>query len=221
MMAEARVIGVLVRSELRLEARTGDVLRSVLPYALGGLILFALSVGSDAALLRDVGLGIAAAVVLLFGGQAAARRGLLDEAGIRDLVGASGVEPAPVLVARMLTMVVLLSALTLVLAPIAIVLFDPVAAGSGWLLAVVALAVVGLAGLTTIAGALLTSTAVRGVIAPLLVVPLGVPLLLAVTQVPEAVTYGTHAGSWLLLVATIDVVVVGLLIGLARWMESG
>lgn len=220
-MAAARQVGVLVRSELRLEARTGDVLRSVLPYAVGGLMVFALSVGTGAALLRDVGLGVAGAVVLLFGGQAVARRGLLDEPGVRDLVGVAGVAPVRVLVARMITMAILLTAFTAVVAPVAVVLFDPVLAGGAWLVAVVALAVVGLAGLTTIAGALLTQTSVRGVIAPLLVVPLAVPLLLAVTQVPEAVAYGSHAGSWLLLVAAVDVAVVGLLLGLARWMELG
>lgn len=213
-------VAVLVRAEVRLEARTGDVLRTVVPYAAGGMLLFGLSVGADAASLRRVGVGAAWTVILLFGSQAAARRGLLDEAAVRELVVVTGVPGRRVLAARIVTMTGLLSVLLAVLVPTAIALFDLPTTGGLWLLATLGLAVVGLGTLTAIAGALVAAGSVRAVLAPLLVVPLTVPLLLAVVQLPDAAAHGASPGSWVLLAAVVDVAILTTSWGVAPWLQG-
>lgn len=220
MSTAMREVAVLVQAELRLEARTGDVLRTVVPYAAGGLLLFGLSVGVDTAALRRVGLGAAWTIVLLFGSQAAARRGLLDEAPVRDLVIVSGVPARRVLAVRVITMTGLLALVVAVLAPVSIALFDLPTTGGAWLLGTVALATVGLGALTAIAGGLITAGSVRAVLAPLVVIPMAVPLLLAVVQVPEAVAHGATPGSWLLLAAVADVAVLTVAWSVAPWLQG-
>lgn len=66
----------------------------------------------------------------------------------------------------------------------------------------------------------MTTTAVRGVVAPLLVVPLSVPLLLAVVQVPPTLAYGGSPLPWLLVAVLVDVTLLTMAAGLAPWLEG-
>jgi heme exporter protein B len=213
-------VAALVRAELRLEARTGDVLRGVAPYAVAALVVLALSVDADTALLRQIGLGAGGAVLLLFGSQSAARRGLLDADAVRALCAVSGVAAGTVLLARVVTTLAMLLALAVVVVPVTVVLFDLAPAGGWWLAAAAVLALVGLATLTALAATLVATTSVRAVVAPLLVVPLSVPLLLAVVQIPATVTYGGTPLSWLLLAGLVDLVLVTSAVALAPWLEG-
>jgi heme exporter protein B len=213
-------VAALVRAELRLEARTGDVLRGVAPYAVAALVVLALSVDADTALLRQIGLGAGGAVLLLFGSQSAARRGLLDADAVRALCAVSGVAAGTVLLARVVTTLAMLLALAVVVVPVTVVLFDLAPAGGWWLAAAAVLALVGLATLTALAATLVAATSVRAVVAPLLVVPLSVPLLLAVVQIPATVTYGGTPLSWLLLAGLVDLVLVTSAVALAPWLEG-
>lgn len=213
-------VAALVRTELRLETRTGDVLRGVAPYAVAALVVLALSVDADTRLLRQIGLGAGGAVLLLFGAQSAARRGLLDTDAVRTLCAVSGVAPGTVLLARVVTTAAMLFALAAVVVPVTVVLFDLTPVGGWWLVATTVLALVGLSTLTALAATLVAATSVRAVVAPLLVVPLSVPLLLAVIQIPATVTYGGAPLSWLLLAGLVDLVLVTSAVTLAPWLEG-
>lgn len=213
-------VATLVRAELRLEARTGDVVRCVVPYALAGMVVLALSVNADMSVLRRIGLGAGTAVLLLFGTQSAARRGVLDQDAIRELCAVSGVRAGTVLLARVVTTMTMIVVLAVVLVPVTIALFDVTPAGGWWLLATFVLALLGVAILTALAATLVASTSVRAVVAPLVVVPLSVPLLLAVVQVPPTVTHGGSPLPWLLLAALVDMVLIAAAMAVAPWLEG-
>lgn len=213
-------VAALVRAELRLEIRTGDVVRSVAPFAVAALVVLALSVDADTNLLRRIGLGSGGAVLLLFGAQSAARRGLLDADAVRELCAVSGVSAGTLLLTRVVTTATMLLALLAVVAPVTVALFDLAPVGGWWLVATGVLALIGLATLTALAATLVGSTSVRAVVAPLLVVPLSVPLLLAVVQIPPTVSYGGSPLSWLLLAALVDLVLLTTATVLAPWLEG-
>lgn len=219
-MSATRHVVALTRAELVLELRTGDVLRTVAPYAVAALVLLALSVDANTVVLRQIGLGAGWTVLLLFGSQAASRRGLLDRAAVHELCRVSGVAPRTLLAARVVTTTTLLTVLLAVLVPVVVALFDLSLAGGLWLLSTALAALIGLATLTSIAGALVTTTAVRGVVAPLLVVPLSVPLLLSVVQVPPTLAYGGSPLPWLLVAVLVAVTLLTMAAALAPWLEG-
>jgi len=81
------------------------------------------------------------------------------------------------------------------------------------LLVVFPLVALGLALLGTLAGSIVSSVNAGTALVPLLVAPLSVPLLLAATQALEGLRLGRSILSWLLLMATVVLVlaIVGVL----------
>ena len=131
----------------------------------------------------------------------------VDGPAQRDLLALLGVDPAAGFAGQTLANALLLVAFQLLLAPVAVALYDPGLAGWRWLGLTVPLVALGQAALGTLAGRLTASLPVRNTLAPLLVVPLSLPLLLAGTQAVAGAAYGRSPAAWLLLLVATDLVV--------------
>ncbi len=210
---------MLTRRDLRVETRTGEVMAATLPFAATALLVVALAVGANVALLRELAAGLYWAVMLLFGALVATRQSSLEPAAHREALILLGVEPAAWFLAGSFANTALLVAMQAVLAPVVIVLYDPPLAGWVWLAAVAPLAAVGLAALGSLASALAGRMRSRAVVAPLLVVPLATPVVVAGTQVMDGAIYGQSPLPWLLLLAAMDLILVAAGIAVAPWTE--
>jgi heme exporter protein B len=212
--AAAAGAGVLARQaleiaakDLRVEARSGEALPVILPFGAAALLLLPVAVGADRPLLRQTGWGMFWVVVLLFGTLVTVRGTAVDDPAQRDLLTLLGVDPAARFAGQTLASALLLVAFQLLLAPVAVALYEPGPAGWRWLGLAVPLVAVGLAALGTLAGTLTASLPARATLAPLLVLPLSVPLLLAGTQLMAGAAAGRSPAAWLLLLLAADLVV--------------
>ena len=210
----------IVRKDLRLEARAGEALLVTLPFGAVALILVPLAVGTDVPLLRQIGAGLYWVVVLLFGVLVTMRQSAVDGPSQRALLQLCGVDPVVRVLGRTVANAVLLLAVEVLLAPVAVALYDPDLSGWPWLLPILPLVAAGLAALGALADGLSESLAERVAIGPLLVVPLSLPLLLGATQVLQGPRYGRSPWPWLLLVVTVDLVVVAAATLTARSLEE-
>lgn len=212
----------LTRKDLRVEARTGEALLVTAPFGAVALMFLPLAVGTDLPLLSQVGPGFYWVVVLLFGVLVTLRQSGVDGPAQRTLLRLSGVEPVVRVLARVVANAVLLLAFEAVLLPVMVVLYNPDLRDWPWLLSVMPLVAVGLAFLGALADGLSDSLQGRVTLGPLLVVPLAMPLLLGATQVLEAARYERPPWPWLLLVATVDLVVLlGTTLSAAALEEAG
>ena len=127
-------------------------------------------------------------------------------APMADLLALLRVDPAAIFLGRAAASTVLLAIYEAVLAPVAVVLYAPAPVPRwGWLLVVGALVASGLALTGTLAAELTAGLRARTALAPLLVAPLAVPLLLAATQVTESLRAGGSIISWVLLMSAMNV----------------
>lgn len=210
----------LVRKDLRLEVRAGEALLVTLPFGAVALMMVPLAVGTDIPLLRQLGAGLYWVVVLLFGVLVTLRQSAVDGPAQRALLQLSGIDPVVRVIGRVLANAALLLALELLLAPVAVALYDPDLSGWPWLLPVLPLLAAGLGALGTLAGGLAENLTERMSVGPLLVVPLAIPLLLGATQVLQAAAYGRSPWPWLLLVLAVDLVVLTAVTLTARPLEE-
>lgn len=205
----------VVRKDLRIEGRTGEVLLVTVPFGALALLLIPLAVGTNAPLLSQIGMGVYWVVVLLFGMLVTQRSTAFDSDECRDLLTLLAVDPAAVFLGRVSASSLLLIAFEAILAPVAIVLYAPPGvSGWAWLILIAALVAVGLALVGTLTAEITAGLRGRATLAPLLVVPLAVPLLFVATQATEALRLGRGIISWVLLVCAMNVglSVVGVLI---------
>lgn len=180
-------VSELARKDLRVEGRVGEVFHITVPFGAVALILIPLAVGTDLNLLESIGVGLYWSIVLLFGMLVAFRQTAADGPAQRDLLSMLAIDPAARFAGKVAATSLLLLAFELVLAPIAIVLYDPAPAGSwGWIVASAVLVAVGLAMIGTLAGSVTSGLKTRNTLAPLLVAPLSLPLLVGATQVYES-----------------------------------
>ncbi len=196
----------LARTELRVEARAGEVLWVITPFGAVALLLVPMAVGTDRPLLAQLGVGLYWLVVLLFGVLTTLRQSATDSPEQLAVLRLGGLPPAARLVGRAAANTVVLLVFELVLAPVALVLYQPDVSGWAWVVAVLPLVAAGLSALGTLAGAVAAGLAGRSALGPLLVCPVALPLLLAATQVSQASIYGRGAWSWLMLAVTIDLI---------------
>ena len=200
--------GALLRTELRVERRTGDALLVTAPFAAAGLLVVAIAVGADTPLLRRIGPGVYWSLTLLFGALVTLRRTLTDAPERRDLLTLLGVDAAVQWLARATAAAALVIGFEVLLLPVLVVLYDPPLVVT--VIALGVLAGLGIGALGTWASDLATGGP-RSSLVPLIVTPLGLPLVLAAVQVQDGAQYGASPWPWLLLAATTDLVI--LLVG--------
>lgn len=210
----------LARKDLRLERRAGEALLVTVPFGAVALLLAPLAVGVDTPLLRELGPALYWLVVLLFGVLVTMRASAVDGPAQLALLRLAGVSPGVRLAGRAVANGVLLLGLQLLLAPVAVLLYDPELSGWPWLPPVFVLVAAGLAVLGALADALAEGLAGRTTLGPLLVAPVAVPLLVGATGVLQAARYGRSPWPWLLLVATVDLIAALLAAWCARYLEE-
>ncbi len=205
----------VVRKDLMIELRSGEALLITIPFGALALLVIPLAVGTDSRLLSAIGPGMLWVVVLLFGMLVTFRATSLDSGPLRDLTTLAGLDPAAAFLGRALASAVLLLALVVTLTPVMIVLYAPPAI-TGWpsLVGLAVAGAVGLAMIGALAGALVSGLRTRTALAPLLVAPLSIPVLLAATAGTDLVLSGRSNIRWLLLLVAMDlaIAIVGVLL---------
>jgi len=183
------------------------VLWITVPFGAVALLLVPLAIGTDLALLRDIGPGLYWVIVMLFGVLVAVRRTTMDSGGQRDLAARLGIDPAATFVGRVLASGTLLLAFEAVLGVVAVALYDIPLEGWPFLLLILPLAGAGLALLGTLAGTVVATLPSGTALVPLLVAPLAVPLLLGATHALEGLQNDRSILSWMLLMVLVVLVV--------------
>lgn len=211
---------VLVRRDFSVELRAGETLGVTLPFAATALLLIALAIGANVALLRTIAPGVLWSVVLLFGALVSVRHNALEPAAHRDALTLLGVDPVARFVAQTTVGAVLLAAVEATLGLLAIVLYDPPLRGWTWMILLIPLVAVGIAALGSLTSALTARVRGRSVLGPLLLVPLALPLVVGATQVLEGAVYHQSPVPWLLLLVAVDLVVLSLGVAIAPWAEE-
>lgn len=195
----------IARKDLKVEGRAGEVFAITVPFGAVALLLIPMAIGTEKAMLARIGPGMFFAVTLLFGMLVAFRQSATDEPEMRELLTLLGIDPAATFTGRSAASALLLLVFELILAPLDIVLYNPdPVRGWGWLLVIGLLAAIGLALVGTLAGGVTAGVRTRSTLAPLLVAPLSVPLLVASSQVVEALRINRSILIWIALLVAMD-----------------
>lgn len=210
-----RQVGWVFAKDLQVEVRGGVTLRMATPFAALALLLAPLAIGTDTALLRRIGPGMLWLVVILFGMTVTLRSGAPESGPVRDLLTLSGLDPAAAFLGRSLASAVLLFGVTLVLAPLMVVLYAPEGSpGWGWLALLAIAGVMALGLLGSLVATLVTGLQERTALGPLMAIPLAVPVLLATARGTDSAISQQGSLSWLLLLVAMNLalVIVGVLL---------
>jgi heme exporter protein B len=207
-----RVVGALVRKDLRIELRTGEAVPAMLLFSLSTFVLFHFALDR-----RSVEGDLAAGVLwvtLLFAAVLGMVRLFVGE---REQGGFDGFLLAPVdrtalLVAKAAVLFCFLVAVELIAVPaFALLLLGP----APWeavpeLVGVLLLADVGVAVVGTLIGALGVQTRTRELIVPILALPLMIPVAIAAARATSPLLAEAGAGAvpgrWLAVLALYDLV---------------
>lgn len=179
---------LIFRRDLRIEGRTGEALLITLPFGLAALFLIPLALPLDTELLSTIGPGMFWAVTLLFGMFITFRQSAGESPAQHEQLRMLGVDPAARYTGRVVASTLLLVVFELVLAPTTILLFAPEPL-DGWLLVIplALLVAIGLALIGTLVSDMTASLRGRSTLAPLLVAPLSIPLLVPAAQGLESI----------------------------------
>jgi heme exporter protein B len=207
-----RAVGAIVRKDLLVELRTGEAVPTMVLFSLSTFVLF------HFALQRDTVSGDLAAgvlwVTLLFAGVLAIGRLFVAE---REQGGFDGFLLAPVdrtamFLAKAAVLLVFLVAVELIAVPaFAILLLGP----SVWgelpeLVAVLALADLGVAIIGTLVGALGVQARARELLVPIITLPLMIPVVIAAARATSPLLLESGAGAlpgrWVAVLALYDLV---------------
>lgn len=201
-----RLTLLTARKDLLLERRDGEALLITAPFGAAALLLIPIAIGTDIPLLRSVGPGMYWSVVVLFGLLVALRKSAVEPVAQLSMLRLAGVPDAARLLGGALASATLLLTFEVLLAPVAVMFYDPVLTGWPWLVLVLPGVAAGLALLGSIADGLLGHLGMRSTLGMLLCVPLALPLLLGATQTIEAAGYGRSPLLWVMLIVTVDLV---------------
>src|SRR5690606_9233432 len=138
-------------------------------------------------------------VGLLFGMQTALRQSAVETPAQRRQLSLLGVDPVARFTGRVLSASALILVVLAVTAPLVFVFYDPEPiARPAPMAGVLVLFAAGLAMLSTLAGDVTAGLATRTSLAPLLVVPISVPLLMGAAQSLESLVRGRTSLPWVL-----------------------
>jgi heme exporter protein B len=216
-----RQAGEIARKDVMIEGRAGEALYITIPFGAVALMLIPLAIGTDKPLLATVGPGLFLAVALLFGMLVAFRQTATDTPPQRELLALLGTDPAAKFVGRAATSMLLMLAFQIVLVPVTVLLYNPGRMDRWpWLLVVIVLLASGLSLVGTLAGSVTVGLKTRSTLTPLLVAPLSMPMLLAASQVVEALRNGSSILVWILLLMTMDIAMAAIGVSTANPLEE-
>jgi heme exporter protein B len=200
--------------ELLVETRSGETWSIITPFAAAALMTIPLAIGINLPLISTIGWPVFWAITLLFGMQVAWRHASTERSAMRDLITLLGVDPAARFTGRAIASGILLSGFMLVIGILTIFLYSPAGLSRWPLLIVVGLLfAAGLAQLATLAGELTIGLGAKSSLAPLLVAPLALPLLIGAAQATDSLLRSGGILPWLLMLVLADLLlaIVGVL----------
>jgi heme exporter protein CcmB len=213
----ARSVWLIVRKDLTVEVRSGEIAYTTLFFAVSCILIFAFALVQDGRGPEDGAAGLLW-IAIAFAGTLALGRTFERERQsetLRALLMAPTARPA-VYVGKLLGIVALLAGVEVVLVPLVALLLDarqllehPV-----WLAGLLAAGTIGFASVGTLFAAMLIRARSRDVLLPVLLYPVIVPVMIAAVRgtgvllQPEIDT--EVAAFWLMLLTTFDVVFVTL-----------
>ena len=207
-------VRTITSHELLIERRSGETWSIITPFAAAALMTIPLAIGINLPLISSIGWPIFWSITLLFGMQVAWRHVSGERNAMRDLIILLGVDPAARFTGRVIASGVLLSGFMLVIGVLTVFLYSPDALARWPLLILVGLLfAAGLAQLATLAADLTIGLGARSSLAPLLVAPLALPLLIGAAQATNSLTLASGILPWLLMLVVADLLlaIVGVL----------
>lgn len=177
----------------------------VVPFGAVALMVFPLALGIDTAVISRTGPALFWVVTFLFTMQIALRHTTSDGSHHRAMLALLGIDPFARLVGRSIASTILIWLFMAVMFPVMVLFYSPDLPET-WLPALLpaALAGMGLAQIGTLAAEVTTGLRARTTLAPLLVAPLAVPLLIGGSQALESLIRGSGILPWVLLVTATD-----------------
>ncbi|MPZ51902.1 MAG: ABC transporter permease [Acidimicrobiia bacterium] len=214
-------VGTVFRRDVVAEWRRGEVATVVLPFAVVALMVFPLAIGIDLPLLSRIGPAVFWAILLLFGMQVGLRVTSTENAVLRDALALTGSDPLARFVGRTASTTALLLGFSVVLYPAMAIFYYP-DTPNRWLplVGIVALFVIGLGQLVTLAAQVTIGLGGRNSLAPLLIAPLAIPLVVGASQAMASMERGGSILNWTLLVIAVDLALVITAILVARPLEE-
>lgn len=211
----------IARRDLVAERRAGEVVTIVIPFGAVALMAFPLALGVDAAVVARVGPAMFWVVTFLFAMQITLRHTAADRPHHRAMLALLGVDPLARLIGRSLATALLVTVFMLAAFPLMLLLYSP-DLPPGWVSWVLPalLAAVGLAQIGTLTAEVTAGLRARATLAPLLVAPLAIPLLLAGSQAMESLAGGGSILPWVLLATTADLALAVTAAVVARPLEE-
>ncbi|MDX1448926.1 MAG: heme exporter protein CcmB, partial [Acidimicrobiia bacterium] len=181
----------LAKRDLLVERRSRETLAVVVPFAAAAVFVVPFATDALAVRLADLAFPVYWLVALLFGMQAALRQTGAETLGQRRQLALVGVDPVARFAGRTVSGSVLILVVLVVTAPLIFLFYQPPPVPWNWsMVGAMVLFAIGMAMLSTLAGDVTTGLATRTALAPLLVVPVSVPLLLGAAQALESVVRG-------------------------------
>ena len=200
-----RSAGIIALRDLRVEIRSGEALSVVFPFAVVASWVAPLSTNASPLLLRDLAAPIYWLITLLFGMMIVFRQTALETPAQRRALALTGLDPASRFAGRSAASGLIMATVagTLVLPVIVFYDYRP-PSGAGLMAPVIVLAAAGLAMLGTLAGDVTIGLRARTSLAPLLMAPLAVPLLMGASQSLENLVAGKSIITWVLVLVIAD-----------------
>ena len=208
-MSSWRVLRAVAERDLLVEVRTREALLAMGFYALLVLVVFSFAFSADATLTRAVGGGLLW-VAFLFAALVALDRGFLRETAEGCLTGlqTAPASRAAVLAGKFAASYVVILGLEALLLPLFAILFNaPAHARWGGVVVTTLLGTWALAANGTYFSAMSVHTRQRGLLLPLLLLPVSIPAILAMVQATQIFLTGDGvANYWLRLLLGYDVI---------------
>jgi heme exporter protein B len=213
----ARAVWLILRKDLTVEVRSGEIAYTTLFFAVSCLLMFAFALVRDGRAPEDGAAGLLW-IAIAFAGTLALGRTFERERQsetLRALLMAPTARPA-VYVGKLLGIVALLAAVEIVLVPLVAILFEARALLERplWLAGILIAGTTGFAAVGTLFAAMLIRARSRDVLLPVLLYPVIVPVMIAGVRGTAALLQPdvdtAVLGFWLALLTTFDVVFVTL-----------
>lgn len=193
----------------------------VLPFAAAAVFVVPLATNTLEVRLAALGWPVYWLVALLFGMQVALRQSGTETQTQRRHLVLLGIDPAARFAGRALTAAALMLLVLVVIAPLVVLFYNPdVVPPILPALGILLLFAPGLAMLATLAGDVTVGLRARSALAPLLVAPLSVPLLVGGSRAFESVSRGDGTLTPVLLLVVVDLALAASAAVTARSLES-
>jgi heme exporter protein CcmB len=213
----ARAVWLILRKDLTVEVRSGEIAYTTLFFAVSCILIFAFALVREGRAPEDGAAGLLW-IAIAFAGTLALGRTFERERQsetLRALLMAPTARPA-VYVGKLLGIVALLAGVEAILVPLVALLFQGRAMlhHPFWLLAILAAGTLGFASVGTLFAAMLIRARSRDVLLPVLLYPVIVPVMIAGVRGTAALLQPEVDAAivrfWLALIVTFDVVFVTL-----------